>query len=104
MWESFRDLLYRNPNHRFTEDLLKTGLMQEKLAYQIKDSLRRGWYDGTGLNKDESCIFRKFRVPSKQAWNPESLPPWWCPPVSLLACSNAHSYITPHSVYIKPPQ
>lgn len=27
MWESFRDLLYRNPNHRFTEDLLKAGLM-----------------------------------------------------------------------------
>ncbi|EEH36973.2 kinase domain-containing protein, partial [Paracoccidioides lutzii Pb01] len=28
MWESFRDLLYRNPNHRFTEDLLKVGFMQ----------------------------------------------------------------------------
>ncbi|KAK2744662.1 hypothetical protein FQN55_006580 [Onygenales sp. PD_40] len=28
MWESFRDLLDRNPNHRFTEDLLKAGLMQ----------------------------------------------------------------------------
>ncbi|OAL75688.1 CMGC/SRPK protein kinase [Trichophyton violaceum] len=32
MWESFRDLLYRNPNHRFTEDLLKSGLMQIFLA------------------------------------------------------------------------
>lgn len=32
MWESFRDLLYRNPNHRFTEDLLKAGLMQIFLA------------------------------------------------------------------------
>lgn len=32
MWESFRDLLYRNPNHRFTEDLLKAGLMQVFLA------------------------------------------------------------------------
>ncbi|KAJ5978133.1 protein kinase domain protein [Penicillium viridicatum] len=30
--ESFRDLLYRNPNHRFTEDLLKSGLMQIFLA------------------------------------------------------------------------
>ncbi|KAJ5736092.1 uncharacterized protein N7483_001217 [Penicillium malachiteum] len=32
MWESFRDLLYRNPYHRFTEDLLKSGLMQILLA------------------------------------------------------------------------
>ncbi|CAG8110889.1 unnamed protein product [Penicillium salamii] len=32
MWESFRDLLYRNPSHRFTEDLLKAGLMQIFLA------------------------------------------------------------------------
>lgn len=32
MWESFRDLLYRNPTHRFTEDLLKSGLMQIFLA------------------------------------------------------------------------
>ncbi|KAJ5351024.1 protein kinase domain protein [Penicillium brevicompactum] len=24
-WESFKDLLYRNPNHRYTEDLLKSG-------------------------------------------------------------------------------
>ncbi|KAH8433712.1 uncharacterized protein LDX57_011346 [Aspergillus melleus] len=32
MWESFRDLLYRNPSHRLTEDLLKAGLMQIFLA------------------------------------------------------------------------
>ncbi|PWY84820.1 kinase-like protein [Aspergillus heteromorphus CBS 117.55] len=32
MWESFRDLLYRNPSHRFTEDLLRFGLMQVFLA------------------------------------------------------------------------
>lgn len=32
MWESFRDLLYCNPNHRFSEDLLKAGLMQIFLA------------------------------------------------------------------------
>lgn len=32
MWESFRDLLCRNPSHRFTEDLLKSGLMQILLA------------------------------------------------------------------------
>ncbi|PGH28903.1 CMGC/SRPK protein kinase [[Emmonsia] crescens] len=32
MWESFRDLLYRNPSHRFTEDLLRAGLMQVFLA------------------------------------------------------------------------
>jgi serine/threonine protein kinase len=32
MWESFRDLLYRNPNHQFTEDLLKIGFMQVFLA------------------------------------------------------------------------
>lgn len=32
MWESFRDLLHRNPIHRFTEDLLKSGLMQIFLA------------------------------------------------------------------------
>ncbi|KAJ5399741.1 hypothetical protein N7465_010230 [Penicillium sp. CMV-2018d] len=32
MWESFRDILCRNPNHRFTEDLLKSGLMQIFLA------------------------------------------------------------------------
>ncbi|OJI90078.1 hypothetical protein ASPTUDRAFT_25663 [Aspergillus tubingensis CBS 134.48] len=32
MWESFRHLLYRNPTHRFTEDLLKAGLMQIFLA------------------------------------------------------------------------
>ncbi|OJZ83706.1 hypothetical protein ASPFODRAFT_62835 [Aspergillus luchuensis CBS 106.47] len=32
MWESFRHLLYRNPTHRFTEDLLKAGLMQMFLA------------------------------------------------------------------------
>lgn len=27
-WENFRDLLYRNPRHKFTEELLKAGLMQ----------------------------------------------------------------------------
>lgn len=32
MWESFGDLLCRNPNHRFTEDLLKSGLTQIFLA------------------------------------------------------------------------
>ncbi|KAH8693574.1 kinase domain protein [Talaromyces proteolyticus] len=32
MWESFRDLLLRNLNHRFTEDLLRTGLTQVLLA------------------------------------------------------------------------
>lgn len=32
MWESFGDLLYRNPNHRFSEDLLKAGLVQIFLA------------------------------------------------------------------------
>ncbi|KAJ0419522.1 kinase domain protein [Aspergillus carlsbadensis] len=32
MWESSRDLLYRNANHRFTEDLLKAGIMQIFLA------------------------------------------------------------------------
>ncbi|EEH04351.1 protein kinase [Histoplasma capsulatum G186AR] len=32
MWESFKDLLYRNPNHRFTEDLLRAGLIQVFLA------------------------------------------------------------------------
>ena len=32
MWDSFKDLLYRNPTHRFTEDLLKAGLMQVFLA------------------------------------------------------------------------
>lgn len=32
MWESFRDLLYRNTNHRFSEDLLKSGLLQIFLA------------------------------------------------------------------------
>lgn len=31
-WESFGDLLYRNPSHRFTEDLLEAGLMQILLA------------------------------------------------------------------------
>ncbi|RAQ54645.1 srpk [Aspergillus flavus] len=31
-WESFQDLLYRNPTHRFTEELLKAGLMQVFLA------------------------------------------------------------------------
>jgi serine/threonine-protein kinase SRPK3 len=28
MWDSFRDLLNRNPSHRFTEELLKAGLAQ----------------------------------------------------------------------------
>lgn len=32
MWESFRDLLYRNANHRFPEELLKSGLTQIFLA------------------------------------------------------------------------
>ncbi|RDW61699.1 uncharacterized protein DSM5745_10371 [Aspergillus mulundensis] len=32
MWESFMDLLYRNPSHRFTEGLLKAGLKQVFLA------------------------------------------------------------------------
>ncbi|KFZ12966.1 hypothetical protein V501_03950 [Pseudogymnoascus sp. VKM F-4519 (FW-2642)] len=31
-WESFRDLLYRDPRHRFTEELLKAGLRQVFLA------------------------------------------------------------------------
>ncbi|KZF19211.1 CMGC protein kinase [Xylona heveae TC161] len=34
MWESFRDLLFRNPKHRFTEDLLKAGLIQVFLALE----------------------------------------------------------------------
>lgn len=32
MWDSFRDLLYRNPKRRFSEDLLKPGLIQLFLA------------------------------------------------------------------------
>ncbi|EEQ87765.1 serine/threonine protein kinase [Blastomyces dermatitidis ER-3] len=32
MWESFRDLLYRHPSHRFTENLLRFGLIQVFLA------------------------------------------------------------------------
>ncbi|CEL01418.1 Putative Protein kinase domain protein [Aspergillus calidoustus] len=32
MWESFKDLLYRTANHRFTEDLLKAGFIQVFLA------------------------------------------------------------------------
>ncbi|RDL34569.1 CMGC protein kinase [Venustampulla echinocandica] len=32
MWDSFKDLLLRNPTHRFTEDLLKAGLQQVFLA------------------------------------------------------------------------
>lgn len=32
MRDSFHDLLFRNPRHRFTEDLLKAGLMQVFLA------------------------------------------------------------------------
>lgn len=32
MWDSFGDLLYRNPQHRFTPELLKIGLMQIFLA------------------------------------------------------------------------
>lgn len=32
MWESFSDLLYRNPAHRFTEELLRAGLIQVFLA------------------------------------------------------------------------
>ncbi|RAL12448.1 CMGC protein kinase [Aspergillus homomorphus CBS 101889] len=32
MWESFRHLLYRNPERRFSEDLLKAGLTQIFLA------------------------------------------------------------------------
>lgn len=32
MWDSFRDLLRRNPTHRFTPELLKAGLVQIFLA------------------------------------------------------------------------
>ncbi|OJJ68258.1 hypothetical protein ASPBRDRAFT_77961 [Aspergillus brasiliensis CBS 101740] len=32
MWDSFHDLLFRNPRRRFTEDLLRYGLMQVFLA------------------------------------------------------------------------
>lgn len=32
MWDSFKDLLNRNPTHRFTEELLRTGLTQVFLA------------------------------------------------------------------------
>jgi hypothetical protein len=32
MWENFSELKYRNPIHRFTEDLLKAGLQQVLVA------------------------------------------------------------------------
>lgn len=32
MWGSFRDLMYRDPAHRLSEDLLKSGLRQIFLA------------------------------------------------------------------------
>jgi len=32
MWDSWKDMLLRNPAHRFTEDLLKAGLAQLFLA------------------------------------------------------------------------
>ncbi|KAF1919640.1 kinase domain-containing protein [Ampelomyces quisqualis] len=32
MWDSFKDLLNRNPSHRFTEELLRAGLSQVLLA------------------------------------------------------------------------
>lgn len=38
MWDSFRDLLNRNPSHKFSEDLLKAGLQQIFLALDFLHS------------------------------------------------------------------
>lgn len=38
MWDSFGDLLQRNPTHRFSEDLLKAGLQQVFLALDFLHS------------------------------------------------------------------
>lgn len=58
MWDSFRDLLFRNPSHRFTEDLLKGGLMQILLAL---DCLHRE-YQIVHTGASNICFLRTFRM------------------------------------------
>jgi hypothetical protein len=60
MWESFRDLLYRNPRHRFTEDLLKAGLMQVFLALDYLHTECKLVHTG----KMYSCSLAKKRCPN----------------------------------------
>lgn len=47
MWESFGDLLYRIPQHRFMEDVLKPGLMQIFLALDYLHTECRIVHTGT---------------------------------------------------------
>ncbi|KAJ5200125.1 hypothetical protein N7472_005329 [Penicillium cf. griseofulvum] len=49
MWGSFRDLLYRNPTHRFTEALLKVGLKQVFLALDYLHTECKLVHTGTNL-------------------------------------------------------
>jgi len=47
-WDSFRDLLNRNPTHRFTKALLRAGLSQVFLALEYLHSeckvVHTGWF------------------------------------------------------------
>jgi serine/threonine protein kinase len=54
MWESFKDLLYRTANHRFTEDLLKAGFIQIFLALDYLHTECKLVHTGKGVSMNLS--------------------------------------------------
>lgn len=47
LWESFRDLMERNPSHRFSEELLKAGLHRTLLALDYLHTVCHVIHTGT---------------------------------------------------------
>lgn len=69
MWESFRDLLYRNPTHRFTEELLKAGLMQVFLALDYLHNECKLVHTGRNKFTQLRLSTREEEGSKKSAWS-----------------------------------
>lgn len=57
MWDSWRDMLRRNPTHRFTEELLKAGLAQLFLALDYLHTECHLVHTGRWVSKQCSLTF-----------------------------------------------
>lgn len=62
MWDSFNDIIYRNPEQRFSEDLLKAGLQTVLLALDFLHTecrlVHTGKYASSNRNDSEidGCV------------------------------------------------
>lgn len=79
MWDSWRDLLYRNPANRFSDDLLKEGLKQLFLALDFLHTECRIIHTGKDQSAYNSLIYGNL-IPlySPSRYQSRQYPPRHC--------------------------